>query len=655
MKYIGIYLFISLVFLSTYTTKLEPLHSFSLRFNDINFLLQDKKPSDKIIFISIDEKSVNTFGRWPWNRDIIAHAIDNLDSSNILIFDMVFSENTKHDDKLIKSLENHDNSICGFFLRHKASQKLSEEQLDILSDSSLERLSSQIQNKKLFVQGNEAEVNIEPILSTCNFSATFSTLRESDQFLRKYPLAFSFNEELYPSLGTQALRVKLNSDILHVDDNCYKIDKHFIPSDDKGFALLNYYKPKDYQHYSFLELYNDKLKDILKDKIVILGITEVGVGDVKITPVGLLSGPLIHYTFISNILNDELLHVSNLINILSLIFFIFLPLIWLKIDSIYRRASIYTISYFLFFIATKISYMYLNLYIDTFYPLIALILMAITSESILYKAQEEKSRFIGNAFSSYLSPVLLKKLMKEPELLKLGGEKKELTIFFSDIRSFTSISEKMKPEDLTQYLNRYFTPMSDIVTAHHGMIDKYIGDALMAFFNAPLDVKDHAIVACNSALEMMDTLALLNAEFKKENLPSINIGIGLNTAKVVVGNMGSDKRFNYTVIGDGVNLASRVEGLNKSFKTNIIITEFTKAQIDENFLTRELERVQVKGKEQKVMLYELLKDTKQNREKVKRYNHALKLYKAHNKEALLEFELLKKDDKVCEYFIQKLS
>jgi adenylate cyclase len=245
--------------------------------------------------------------------------------------------------------------------------------------------------------------------------------------------------------------------------------------------------------------------------------------------------------------------------------------------------------------------------------------------------------------------------MQEPDRLKLGGEKKELTIFFSDIRSFTSISEKMKPEDLTQYLNRYFTPMSDIVTAHKGMIDKYIGDALMAFYNAPLDVKDHAIVACESALEMMDKLALLNNEFKRENLPPINIGIGLNTAEVVVGNMGSDRRFNYTVIGDGVNLASRVEGLNKTFKTNIIITEFTKARIGENFLTRELDLVQVKGKEEKVLLYELLKDSKENRKKVEHFNKALALYKDSDKKALDEFELLKENDVVCKYFIQKLS
>jgi len=657
VKYILIFIFASLIFSTIYLTKLEPFHNFSLHFNDLNFAFQDKKASKDIVFIDIDEESVNTFGRWPWNRDVLAHGIDNLDSSNILIFDMVFSEPTAHDKVFAQSLENHGNTICGFFLRHSASRDLSDEQKDLLSDSSLERLASTIADEKVFVEGNEAEVNIESILSSCNLSATFSTLRDSDQLLRKYPLAFSFNEELYASLGLQALRMKLNEDLLHVSTNSFSLGEHLISTDEKGFSILNFYPLESYKKYSFLDLYKGKLtKDILHNKIVILGISEVGVGDLKITPIGLMPGPLVHYTFISNVLQDEMLHINNKLRVIALLFFLLLPLIWIQIHSIYKRVFIYATSYLLFFIATKIGYLYFNLYLDAFYPLLALISTALTSESFLYQEQEQKSRFIGDAFASYLSPVLLKKLMQEPERLKLGGEKKELTIFFSDIRSFTSISEKMQPEDLTQYLNRYFTPMSDIVTAHHGMIDKYIGDALMAFYNAPLDLKNHAVIACNAALEMIDTLANLNKEFKNEGLPTLNIGIGLNTAEVVVGNMGSDKRFNYTVIGDGVNLASRVEGLNKEFKTNIIITEFTASQIGKTFLTRPLDRVQVKGKEEKVMLFELLKDTPKNRSKVQNFNQALSLYKNNNfEEALLEFTKLQKEDIVCEYFIKKLS
>lgn len=636
--------------------KLEPFHSFSLRFNDFNFELQTKKASEEIVFIKIDEQSVNRFGRWPWDRGILAKAIDNLDSTNLLIFDMVFSERTKNDQKLSESLENHANNICGFFLRHKASSQASAEQMEILNESSLDRLASQIQGEKVFVEGGEVEVNIEPILSSCTLSATFSTLRDSDQLFRQYPLAFSLQGALYPSIGTQALRMKYNKDILRTKPYHFEIAEHEIISNEQGFTQLNFYPLQTYQSYSFLDLYENKLSgDVLKNKIVILGITEIGVGDMRATPIGVIPGPLIHYTFISNALNGELLSKNSLIDIASWIFFVLLPLIWLFVTSVYKRVLIYVLAYGVFFTGSKIAYIYFNLLIDTYYPLTALVVLAMVSEIMLHKVQEKQSRFIEGAFSSYLSPMLLKKLMQEPKHLVLGGKKKELTVFFSDIRSFTSISEYMDPQKLTQYLNRYFTPMSDIVLKHEGMIDKYIGDAVMAFYNAPLDVQDHAACACRSALEMMDALHKLNLVYEKEKLPKIEIGIGINTAEVVVGNMGSTKRFNYTVIGDGVNLASRVEGLNKIYGTHILITEFTKVQIGDEFLTRELERVKVKGKEETVMLYELLKDTAANRELVSVYNLASLLYKQGEiQEAIKNFEILK-EDSVSKYFLQRMK
>lgn len=656
VKYISVMLVVSLLFVFVYLSKTEPFHSFSLRFDDLNFVLQNKKASQEIVFIEIDEQSVNRFGRWPWDRAILSQAIDNLDSSNLLILDMVFSESTYNDERLSNSLDKHANNICGFFLRDKASAKVTDEQMQILGESSLERLASQTQGEELFIQGAEAEVNVASILSSCTLSATFSTLRDSDQIFRQYPLAFAFEGELYPSIGVQALRMKLDKDILQVGDGQYAIAGHRLSSDHKGFVQLNFYPMQTYQTYSFLDLYENRLtKNTLSNKIVILGITEIGVGDMRATPIGVIPGPLIHYTFISNILNDELLHKNETLTILSLIFFLLLPLIWLFVSSIYKRVMLYALSYTLYFSACKLAYVYMSLYLDTFYPLTALIMMVMTSEIMLHKAQEKQSRFIEGAFSSYLSPVLLKKLIHEPERLALGGEKKELTIFFSDIRSFTSISETMDPQRLTQFLNRYFTPMSDIVIKHQGMIDKYIGDAVMAFYNAPLDVKEHAASACRSALEMIDELEELNETFKKEGLPQIEIGIGLNTAEVVVGNMGSAKRFNYTVIGDGVNLASRVEGLNKVYGTHILITEFTQAYIGNEFLTRELERVKVKGKEEEVMLYELLKDTPANRELCQRYDAAMRLYKEGKvDEAVHAFAILK-DDRVSGYFVEKYS
>ena len=646
--------FVLLLVLAVYLSKLEPFYSFSLRFDDLNFALQTKKASEDVVFIEIDEKSVNRFGRWPWDREVLAKAIDNLDETNLLILDMVFSEETKSDGSLAQSLQNQANNVCGFFLRDKASSSVSSEQMDILSESSLDRLASQTKAEELFVEGAEAEVNAVSILSACSLSATFSTLRDSDQLFRQYPLAFVFQGDIYPSLGVQALRMRFNKDILRTSPKQYDIAGHRLHSDEKGFTQLNFYPINSYQKYSFLDLYENRLPaGVLHDKIVLLGIAEVGVGDMRATPVGIVPGPLLHYTFISNVLKDELVYSNPVLNTGSLFFFLLLPFVWLLVSSIYKRVLIYGLAYLLFFVSSKLAFIYLNLYIDTFYPVSALIVLAMTSEIMLHKAQEQQSRFIEGAFSSYLSPVLLKKLMQEPERLVLGGEKKELTIFFSDIRSFTSISETMDPQKLTKFLNRYFTPMSDIVLKHQGMIDKYIGDAVMAFYNAPLDLKEHASSACRSALEMIDELEVLNKEFKKEGLPEIKIGIGLNTAEVVVGNMGSAKRFNYTVIGDGVNLASRVEGLNKVYGTHILVTEFTKACISDEFLTRELERVKVKGKEEEVMLYELLKDIPANRELCQKYDVAMRLYQdGRIDEAIQVLEGLK-DDSVSVYFIER--
>ena len=604
----------ALLFLGAYKAELEPLHSFSLRFNDINFAFQNKQASEDVVLIAIDEASVNRFGRWPWRREVIAQAVDNLDSDTLLIFDMVFSESTQDDDRLAESMLAQDNTLCGFFLRHRATAELSEAQREVVSDSSLERLGSEIAGKQLFVEGAKAEVNVEPILSACSLSATFSTLRDSDQLLRKYPVAFAFDNEIIPSIGTQALRMVLNQDLTYVSDNAYKIQKHHITTDNRGFGRINYYPLESYVTYSFASLYDGTIDQaLLKNKTVILGLSEVGLGDTRVTPIGPIPGALVHYTFISNVLNDELLHENRVLSMASVLFFLALPLLWLLIQNIYRRASAYIVSYILFFIVTKLVYIYLNLYLDAFYPLMALLLSAIVSESLLFRRDEQQMRFVKNAFSSYLSPQLLTKLMQDPKKLQLGGEKKELTIFFSDIRSFTSISEKMDAQSLTHYLNRYFTPMSDIVMKHNGMIDKYIGDALMAFYNAPVDVKEHAADACRSALEMLSTLERLNVELVRDGLPPIEIGIGINTAEVVVGNMGSEKRFNYTVIGDGVNLASRVEGLNKTLGTKILITAATKEQIGETFLTRKLEMQKVRGKEEAVQLYELLEDTETNR------------------------------------------
>jgi adenylate cyclase len=223
-----------------------------------------------------------------------------------------------------------------------------------------------------------------------------------------------------------------------------------------------------------------------------------------------------------------------------------------------------------------------------------------------YFTEERKKRALRSTFAKYVSPAIVDEIMKDPENVELGGQKRVLTVFFSDLRNFTSISEKLEPQTLTNFLNRYLTPMTEVIFANKGTLDKYIGDAVMAFFGAPISYPDHAACACRAALQSLVKLKEIQTEFAKENLPFVDIGIGINSREMSVGNMGSDIVRNYTVIGDAVNLGSRLEGLNKEYGTKIIISEFTLAEIGDRFVTRELDRVQVKGKQQPIAIHELI-------------------------------------------------
>jgi len=227
-----------------------------------------------------------------------------------------------------------------------------------------------------------------------------------------------------------------------------------------------------------------------------------------------------------------------------------------------------------------------------------------------YITEEREKKKIRGAFQYYLTASVINEMLKDPSKLKLGGDKKDLTVLFSDIRGFTTISEKLTPEALVHLLNEYLTEMTNLVFKYDGLLDKYMGDAIMAVFGAPLDQPDHAVRACRTALDMMEELKKLQKKWADEGRPVFDIGIGINSGDMVVGNMGSDMRFDYTVMGDSVNLGSRLEGINKEYGTNIVISEYTYAAIRDALLCRELDSVRVKGKKLPVKIYELLGEKK---------------------------------------------
>jgi adenylate cyclase len=246
-----------------------------------------------------------------------------------------------------------------------------------------------------------------------------------------------------------------------------------------------------------------------------------------------------------------------------------------------------------------------QIYLQMLYPLGCLITVYVAVAFMRFIAEERERMRIRAAFQNYVAPEVVNTMLQHPDMLKLGGEKREMTVLFSDIRGFTTISEQMEPEVLVGLLHSYLNPMTETVFKNHGTMDKYIGDAIMAIYGAPLVLPDHANRACETALEMIETLRHLWEGWRAKSLPELKIGIGINSGPMTVGNMGSERLFDYTVIGDNVNLASRLEGLNKYYGTAILISGATQKLLQNSFVLREVDRVRVKGKKAPVSIFEL--------------------------------------------------
>jgi adenylate cyclase len=289
-----------------------------------------------------------------------------------------------------------------------------------------------------------------------------------------------------------------------------------------------------------------------------------------------------------------------------------------------------------------------------------ILLIYVTITVYRYFTEERKKKELKSTFANYVSPAIVDEILKSPENLNLGGRKQRMSVFFSDVRGFTTISEKLSPTDLSKLLSDYLTPMTELVFKNKGTLDKYMGDAIMAFFGAPVFRPDHAADACRCALESMKKLKEVQAEFASKNLPLIDIGIGINTGDMSVGNMGSNRIKSYTVMGDSVNLGSRLEGINKEYGTHIIISEFTHKDIQGKFVCRPVDSVRVKGKLEPVKIFELLSEEALPaglQEWLKEYELGYELYlKKQFSEALSHFDKasqLGTDDEVSKLYIER--
>jgi len=583
----------------------------------------------KVVVVEVDEKSVNRLGRWPWDRKVIGDLIKKLREANIVGLDIVFSEtSTKESDEyLARVIAENDNVILGFFFRAEATERISGEALSYLEDCVITDYdaASEVVGLREFPY---VETNIPEIASAGLACSFFSTEPDADGLFRRYSVAGIYKGNIYPSLAVQAVRYFLNEDVKLTLDNkgirSFRLGKARVENAD--WLRLNFYS--DVPHVSAWDVLQENIKpSFFRDKIVIIGITETGIYDLRPTPTSPVTpGVYLHYTAISNILNDEIIRSSKAMDILLILFLLLLFLAISLLKNLRKRVILYILS--ILGLMVFVNYMFIlhNYWVNLSIPVLSAFLSSITLESFAFFKTEVQAKKVRKFFSSYVSPDILEIITNSPDGLELEGEQREITILFSDIRDFTSLSEKLSPRMLVNLLSNFFEPMTEIILNNKGYLDKYIGDAIMAVFNAPVLDGDHADSAANSAIEMLTKLESVNKRLVDKKFPAVNVGIGVNTGLATVGNIGSESRFDYTAIGDAVNLSSRLEGLNKNYGTHIIISEFTKGKLKGDFLIREIDRVRVKGKHLSVRIYELMMENERNREVKTGFESGLTFY-----------------------------
>lgn len=403
--------------------------------------------------------------------------------------------------------------------------------------------------------------------------------------------------------------------------------------------------------------------EFIKDKSFLLGATAIGVYDLRVTPFEKnYPGPETHLTVLANLLEGSFLKVDPDEEV---------KMTWalatLGIALSLAVSWAGALAGFVIVSGSIIGLMILDQWllhkgIVTTMVLPALLIASVYVLLTLYKyfTEERKKAHLRSTFAKYVSPAVVDEILKSPENIELGGKKQRMSVFFSDVRGFTTISEKLDPQVLSDVLNRYLTPMTEIVFANRGTLDKYMGDAVMAFFGAPIHYPDHAKYACRCALASIRKLKEIQKEFKEQGLPEIDIGIGINTSDMSVGNMGSDTVRSYTVMGDGVNLGSRLEGINKEYGTRIIISEFTFADVKDSFTAREVDWVRVKGKNEPVRIYELISEGPPGAEWencLQKFREGFDLYHAQKfneaKEKFLEALAARPGDPVSELYVER--
>ena len=659
-------------------------------------ILMPRGLDDRIVIIDLDEKSLKEQGRWPWSRNKLADLVNKLfDDYHVKVmgFDMVFAE--KDESSGLKSLEeiktkylandpgfkqaieqlrpslDYDqvftsslkgrNVVLGyFFLRDEKSVAVGKLPSSAFSDSSITGESAD------FITATGYGANLDMLQKNANTAGHINSDPDADGISRKVPVLIQYGGKAYEALSVAVARValsnqgagavKLNTGYADGAEagglEWLELGRHRIPVDGRVSSLIPYRGPQgSFPYVSATDVLTHKVDaKLLNNKIVLLGTTAAGLMDLRATPVqNIYAGVEVHANMIAGILSNNIKENPTytqgaeflLLLVVGLLLAFMLPVLsplWATMLMLVTLSSV---------LAFNLSmWQYANLVLPLASLLVMITSIYVVNMSYGFFVESRGKRQLANLFGQYVPPELVDEMAKNPEVISVEGESREMTVLFSDVRGFTTISEGLEPKELSQLMNEFLTPMTKIIHHGRGTIDKYMGDAIMAFWGAPLHDADHARHALQAALGMIAALGKLQQDFSAKGWPPIKIGVGLNSGLMTVGNMGSEFRMAYTVMGDAVNLGSRLESLTKNYGVYIIVSEFTKAQVPD-FVYRELDRVRVKGKDKPVVIYEPVCEDAQLDEMTKanlaRYDEALKFYRNQSwDQAETEFDHLQK-------------
>jgi adenylate cyclase len=478
----------------------------------------------------------------------------------------------------------------------------------------------------------------------------------ADGIYRFYPTVIMYKGKAIPHAALQLARYFLGAkDPVKVHLGEYaEVGNRRVPIIEKGFSLVDFCGPfsksvteyneegrpeiqtvYEFPTYSASDLLDGKIPpEELKGSAVVVGVNAVGLGDIRPTPyLRNAPGMDINANVLENVLSGTFLTKAPDYSTLILIL-IAAMLMWFLIPRLtpIQGTLWFLLSLLIYFVLACVLFGTVHFVINLTYPCSALILTFLLLTTYKFRTEVRHSRYMKQMFQSMVAPKVVEEILRLPAGIELGGEEKELTVMFSDVRSFTSFSEKHTPHEVIDILNEYLTQMTNLVFQTEGTLDKYIGDAIMAFWGAPTGQQDHAYRACSTALGMVDLLhSILHPKWALEGKEKLEIGIGLNTGPMVVGFVGSESIKNYTLIGDAVNLGSRLEGTTKEYHVNIIISESTYGHVKNDMLCRELDLIKVKGKNEPIRIYELvehrLKGAGAKEMKVKAFEEGLGLYR----------------------------